>query len=214
MNTRKHLIALIAGLTSVMGLAQSAEAGADFKVIAKSQIELGDWQGYKPWRLVRFYLPRDFDPHSNVVLQMNVRSTNKSQYNAIYLNPDFVPGEWEGCDPIHSDRNEHRRIDFLPYVEHEQWSVYHKATSGAYLQPGDNDLLVCARTAHGKGTHELDNFYLNDIVLQYREYEPAPEFCPAVYEPVCGVDGVTYSNACDAERARVEIHHGGECSSW
>ena len=81
------------------------------------------------------------------------------------------------------------------------------------MQPGDDDLLVCSRNAHGGGRHDLDNFYLKDIVLHYREYQPAPEFCPTVYEPVCGADGVTYSNACEADRARVEIHHEGACSS-
>ena len=130
-----------------------------------------------------------------------------------YFNPEFIPGEFEGCDNIDQDRNEHTRIGLLPYVEHEQWGVYHKTTDGAYLQPGDNDLLVCSRNGHGEGWRELDNFYLKDIVLQYREYAPAPEFCPAVYEPVCGVDGVTYSNVCDANRARVEIAYTGECDS-
>lgn len=35
--------------------------------------------------------------------------------------------------------------------------------------------------------------------------------CPEIYDPVCGEDGVTYSNACHARCAGVEIAHSGAC---
>lgn len=37
--------------------------------------------------------------------------------------------------------------------------------------------------------------------------------CIAVYDPVCGVDGRTYGNRCELEKAGIEFKHSGECSS-
>lgn len=37
------------------------------------------------------------------------------------------------------------------------------------------------------------------------------ELCPTVFAPVCGTDGVTYGNACEADAAAVEIAHDGTC---
>ncbi|KAL7480270.1 hypothetical protein ACHAW6_005961 [Cyclotella cf. meneghiniana] len=35
--------------------------------------------------------------------------------------------------------------------------------------------------------------------------------CPAIWDPVCGCDGVTYGSECTADAARVDIKHKGEC---
>lgn len=58
-------------------------------------------------------------------------------------------------------------------------------------------------------------FLILSYLIQAGVYEPVKPrevVCPAVYQPVCGEDGNTYSNSCETNAAGVKIAYRGECN--
>ena len=41
---------------------------------------------------------------------------------------------------------------------------------------------------------------------------PKPHTCPDISDPVCGCDGQTYDNLCEAAAARTAVEHAGACA--
>jgi hypothetical protein len=49
--------------------------------------------------------------------------------------------------------------------------------------------------------------------VQYGVCNPRPDLCLEIYKPVCGCNGVTYSNSCFAAAAGVAVASQGKCAA-
>lgn len=51
------------------------------------------------------------------------------------------------------------------------------------------------------------------IADEFGTCRPRPDNCVKIYKPVCGCDGETYGNVCEAQMGGVDIAHAGACGT-
>ena len=180
--TRIFAAALMAGASSV------SIASSEFYAI-NGEHKLGDdfERGHELSK--EFYIPgiSAAENGSPVVVQFNVRSTNKSPYNAVYLVPSIdridLVGGW-ACDPVQGNdaASAPDLVTFLPYAPHkevhnnQEWSggwrsVHAVVQISETMQGRPMSLMVCSRDKNGDVTGDMDDFYIKDIVVQYQADE-------------------------------------------
>jgi len=81
----------------------------------------------------------------------------------------------------------------------------------------NNYVCVTPETAEKWVEWGIGEFVESDLEEEFEKKTSMDEeseeikFCTAQYDPVCGVDGITYGNSCEADVANVEIAHIGMC---
>ena len=86
--------------------------------------------------------------------------------------------------------------------------------SGAITQPAGEACGGLRGEACVKGTYcDYPLEALCGAADQTGTCQPTPEACDDVYDPVCGCDDRSYSNACEAHGRGVSVAHAGSCSA-
>jgi hypothetical protein len=97
--------------------------------------------------------------------------------------------------------------------------IYHDLNSditfeGITPDPGiaiADELTQCSKGRKECGKKEFCFFSEGDCGVSQGVCRPVPEACTMLYAPVCGCDGVTYSNDCVASSSGVSVATLGEC---
>jgi hypothetical protein len=78
----------------------------------------------------------------------------------------------------------------------------------------ENPLSYCLKSCSSSADCELAEFCQKPTgqCNQTGNCMKKTETCPQIYDPVCGCDGITYPNACQADIAGIAIDFNGECN--
>jgi len=108
---------------------------------------------------------------------------------------------------------------FRQLTEHPRPTVTGKHLSGPgpnEIGDDDNELKVCGGFA-GVACSPVEFCKLNmgECCCDFQGVcKPIPGGCPDVWEPVCGCDGQTYGNECDANALGISVNHLGPCMEY
>lgn len=80
---------------------------------------------------------------------------------------------------------------------------------------GEQGCMNCMAVCAGEGTN-LEGYYDNctGALIKYSDCGGnANCVCPPIYKPVCGADGVTYMNQCEADCKKASVSYSGACGA-
>ena len=148
-----------------------------------------------------------------------------------YVDSASSCGEELGCSVTLTSRNGSARAgtDYQSFRTTLRWSFGEGGFKPFSISIIDNDVLDGTRTffvdvTNAVGIDPLSSSFSIDITDDEIacEFDPTlpstdpnclpPQFCPTVVDPVCGNDGVTYNNACEADVAGATVVFEGSCS--
>lgn len=122
--------------------------------------------------------------------------------------PESVMPLWYGgsvsiiTDPCNSDGSENWTTDALG-LDNDGDGLYDGA------DPDCGNYTICASNSDCQATEFCKKAEGDCQGLGV--CQPKPELCTILVDPICGCDGVTYSNECESDLAGVSIAHPGEC---